>query len=99
MAALGMMNDAYFVGRTELLQWLSGDLGLAVNKIEECASGAVYCQILAAVHPKKVPVKKLNLSAKHEYEFIKNFKVLQESFNAAGITKVQTRIACKCSPS
>ena len=46
----GMMHDAFFVGRNELIAWVNALLALRLTKVEQCASGAVYCQIMDAAH-------------------------------------------------
>ena len=46
----GMMAPAFFVGRNELISWVNDLLGLRLTKVEQCASGAVYCQIMDAAH-------------------------------------------------
>jgi len=83
----GMMDAAYFVGRNELLNWLNELLSLGYTKVEQTASGAAHCQIMDAIYPGKVPLHKVNFNAKFDYEFVKNFKVLQEIFNKVGIEK------------
>jgi len=79
-AAIGIMEGAYFVGRLELLQWLNDFFGFEYQKIEDCASAAAYCQIFDAIYPNQIPLSQVNFSAKHEYEFIQNFKILQKGF-------------------
>jgi len=83
----GMMDAAYFVGRNELLNWLNELLVLGYTKVEQTASGAAHCQIMDAIYPGKVPLHKVNFNAKFDYEYVKNFKVLQEVFAKIGVEK------------
>jgi RP/EB family microtubule-associated protein len=57
---IGMMDSAYFVGRNEILAWVNSTLHLALSKVEEAASGAVYCQLMDVVHPGMVNMHKVN---------------------------------------
>lgn len=41
--AMGMMDEGYFVSKTEILKWINDMLQLNLSKIEELGSGAVYC--------------------------------------------------------
>jgi hypothetical protein len=51
MSSIGMMDAAFFVGKNELLSWLNELLQLNYTKVEQCANGAAYCQIMDAIYP------------------------------------------------
>lgn len=71
-----MMTGAYFIGRKELLEWINKLLRLnpAYTKVEQCCTGAVYCQILDAMAPGKVNLKKVDFKANQEWQYVQNFK-------------------------
>eukprot|EP00466_Bigelowiella_natans_P020171 jgi/Bigna1/129275/aug1.8_g3983 len=83
----GMMGEAYFVGKRQLLDWINSFLDLNYTKVEQAASGAAHCQILDAIFPGKVPLTRVNFDAKYDYEFVKNFKVLQGVFQKMDVQK------------
>eukprot|EP01114_Cavostelium_apophysatum_P015191 TRINITY_DN4092_c0_g1_i2.p1 TRINITY_DN4092_c0_g1~~TRINITY_DN4092_c0_g1_i2.p1 ORF type:complete len:108 (-),score=25.91 TRINITY_DN4092_c0_g1_i2:91-414(-) len=101
MANIGMMEGAYFVGRVELLNWLNDLLKLDYTKVEQTCTGAAHCQIMDAIYPGKVPLSKVKFDAKHEYEWVNNFKVLQNVFDKLGLDKfidVQKMVKGKYQP-
>mmetsp|Transcript_2945 Transcript_2945/g.6833 ORF Transcript_2945/g.6833 Transcript_2945/m.6833 type:complete len:349 (+) Transcript_2945:400-1446(+) len=85
--AVGMMNEAYFVGRREIIDWLNELLSLNLSKVEETANGAVVCQVMDALFPGTVPMKKVNWGARSDHEFVSNYKVLQAVFDKLSITR------------
>jgi RP/EB family microtubule-associated protein len=85
---IGMMNEAYFVGRKELLTWLNTFFKFNYDRIEQVCTGAAHCQIMDCLFPGQVPLNKVNFFARFDYEFIKNYKLLQNVFNKLNISKV-----------
>jgi len=83
--------------RTELLQWLNDLLQLNYTKIEQCGTGAAYCQIFDSIYG-DIPLSRVKFTAKHEYEFLANFKVLQNVFKQHKVDKpipVDKLVKCK----
>jgi len=83
--------------RTELLQWLNDLLQINYTKVEQCGTGAAYCQILDSIYG-DLPMTRVKFAAKHEYEFLANFKILQIVFKNKKIDKpipVDRLVKCK----
>ena len=83
-----MSQSEKFVGRTELLDWLNDTLHLQYSKIEDCANGAAFCQLIDMVHPSTVPLQRVNFNASLAHESMENLKILQDVFVKNGITAV-----------
>jgi RP/EB family microtubule-associated protein len=81
------MEGAFFVSRTDLLQWVNKLLAVNLTKVEQCASGSVYCQIVDSCHPGTVKMGKLNWMARADHEYIPNYKILQAAFDRNCIEK------------
>jgi len=84
---MGMMHEGYFVGRKELINWIRQYFDPGFSKIEDLASGVVYCQIIDNVYPGAVAMSKVKMGAKTEVDFIHNFKVLQTAFGKKKIDR------------
>lgn len=75
------------MSRTELLAWLDSFFQLNISKVEQCANGAVYCQVIDACHPNAVSMRKVNWAAREPHQSLLNYKVLQQAFDRCGITR------------
>lgn len=84
---IGMMEGAFFVSRNELLDWVNGLLQLNVTKIEHLASGAAYCSVIDALFPGTLAMNKVNWMARSDFEFVQNYKVLQQAFERNSIQR------------
>ncbi|ANB11755.1 microtubule-binding protein BIM1 [Sugiyamaella lignohabitans] len=65
--------------RQELVNWVNDLLLLDITKVEQCGTGAVYCQILDSIFL-DVPMSKVRYDVNTEYQYLNNFKVLQNTF-------------------
>mmetsp|Transcript_17462 Transcript_17462/g.25807 ORF Transcript_17462/g.25807 Transcript_17462/m.25807 type:complete len:327 (+) Transcript_17462:130-1110(+) len=84
---VGMMDQAYFTGRRELLDFFNDLLKLNLTKIEETASGAVACQLTDYIYPGTIPMSRVNWDARSDYEFVQNYKLLQAAFKKKKIQR------------
>ncbi|RKP04337.1 hypothetical protein CXG81DRAFT_5077, partial [Caulochytrium protostelioides] len=83
--------------RTELLAWLNDLCQLSYTRIEQCGTGAAYCQVLDAIY-RDCPLSRVKFGAKHEYEYMANYKVLQNVLDKHGIDNavpVERLMKCK----
>eukprot|EP00927_Polykrikos_kofoidii_P082972 TRINITY_DN8396_c0_g1_i1.p1 TRINITY_DN8396_c0_g1~~TRINITY_DN8396_c0_g1_i1.p1 ORF type:complete len:271 (+),score=49.50 TRINITY_DN8396_c0_g1_i1:218-1030(+) len=87
MSSVGRLDSVCTLSRGELLAWVNTEFCLSLQTIEQCANGAVYCQIIDACHPGSVPMKRINWAAKLDHECIPNFKVLQQAFDRCEIVR------------
>ena len=63
--AIGMMEGAFFVPKSDLINWANTLLALDISHIEQLGTGAVYCQIVDSMFPGRVPLQRVNWKAKN----------------------------------
>lgn len=82
--------------RSDLLNWLNSTLDLDYKKVEQCGTGAAFCQLMDSVVG-DVPMAKVKFNANTEYDYLHNFKILQASFNKHNIKKgIEVERLVKC---
>jgi len=54
-----MLKSGYFTPRQEIIVWINTVLKTEVTKIEQLGSGSIYCHLLDAAYPGKVPLNKI----------------------------------------
>ncbi|GAA6018638.1 hypothetical protein JCM11491_006175 [Sporobolomyces phaffii] len=82
--------------RSELLGWINDLLQLNYTKVEQCGTGAVYCQLFDSIY-QDLPMSRVKFDAK-SHEYLTNYKILQASFKKHGLDKaipVEALIRCK----
>jgi len=87
---IGMMHPAYRVGKNALLDWINSSFGVNYSKVEECATGAIYCQILDAIYPGSIKLQNVNWGQKDRLspeKLMFNWKIVQKIFSKKHITK------------
>lgn len=62
-----LQDPHYFMGKGEILGWINDTLGLRLSKVEETCNGAVACQLLDALHPGMVNMKKVSVWGQLSY--------------------------------
>lgn len=83
--------------RTELLEWLNELLQINYSKVEQCGAGGAYCQVMDSIYG-DVPMNRVKMNAKQEYEYLANYKILQNVFKAHKVDKpvpVERLVKCK----
>ncbi|KAH7099167.1 calponin homology domain-containing protein [Auriculariales sp. MPI-PUGE-AT-0066] len=73
--------------RTELVQWVNDLLQINYTKIEQLGTGAAYCQIIDSIYGARHPMARVKMNAKLDYEYLQNYKILQNHFKAHKIDK------------
>ncbi|KAI9659068.1 MAG: hypothetical protein M1821_002028 [Bathelium mastoideum] len=83
--------------RQELLAWLNNLLQLNITKVEQCGTGAAYCQILDSIY-NDLPMGRVKFNVNTEYAYLQNFKILTSAATKHHIDKpipVEALIKCK----
>ena len=87
--AVGSMDSAYFVSRTDLVSWVNSVVPeCGIQKVEQCCTGVPYIQLLPFLFPQVATVvHKAKIPARSEYECVMNLKLIQDVFSKNGITR------------
>ncbi|KGK38672.1 hypothetical protein JL09_g2212 [Pichia kudriavzevii] len=73
--------------KSELLDWINPSFAVNYTKIEQCGTGAIYCLIFDALYPNTINVSRVHRSPQSEFQTMSNYKLLQQGFNKAKITR------------
>lgn len=70
-------NEVAYGGRSDLLDWVNGFLNLSLSSIEQCRTGAVYCQLLDALFPGDVDMRHVSTDDDDPRAALANMRVVQ----------------------
>lgn len=83
--------------RQELVNWINDLLLTNITKVEQCGTGAIFCQIFDSIYM-DVPMQKVRFDVNNEYQYLNNFKVLQGVFTRYRIDRsipVERLVKCR----
>ncbi|KAF1350913.1 calponin homology domain-containing protein [Delphinella strobiligena] len=83
--------------RQELLAWLNSLLQLNLTRVEQCGTGAPYCQIYDSIFL-DLPMSRVKFNVNAEYAYLENFKILSNAFRRHRIdhpVPVEQLVKCK----
>jgi len=86
-SSIGLQHPAFAVGKVTLLQWIEDTFQLKYAKVEECATGAFYCQVLDCLYPGQIRMNLVVWNSKLDYEWVNNFKLAQAVMVKNNISK------------
>lgn len=84
---IGQMDPCYFLGRRDILDFVNETCQVQLGKVEQTCNGAIASQLLDYIHPNAVAMHKLDWTATNDYQYMNNYKVLQNAFKKLKIDK------------
>ncbi|XP_051510104.1 DNA (cytosine-5-)-methyltransferase 3 beta, duplicate a isoform X2 [Myxocyprinus asiaticus] len=73
--------------RYEVLSWINETLQTKFTHVEQCRSGACYCQLMDWLFPGTIDMSKVKFQSQEESDFLQNYSLLQTAFRKTGVTK------------
>ncbi|KAH8266076.1 hypothetical protein KR038_002269 [Drosophila bunnanda] len=67
--------------RFQILAWINSELNTYLYKIEDLGTGAIYCCLMEKLFPGIIDMPKVKCQANQEYEFLANFRLVQNAFD------------------
>ncbi|XP_034485164.1 microtubule-associated protein RP/EB family member 1 [Drosophila innubila] len=78
-------NSSKKWSRIKIIIWVNKTLDCNVPRIEELRTGAAYCQLMDILFPGTIRMRKVKFLCNQPFEYIDNFRILQQSFNELGV--------------
>ena len=80
-------DPAFRATNKDILLWINRTLNTSFSSLTDASNGAAHCQLCHMLHPSAFGAdwKKVNWTAKNDYELVNNFSILNRAFNKANI--------------
>ena len=80
-------DPAFRATNKDILLWINRTLNTSFCSLTDASNGAAHCQLCHMLHPSAFGAdwKKVNWTAKNDYELVNNFSILNRAFNKANI--------------
>ncbi|XP_059359701.1 DNA (cytosine-5-)-methyltransferase 3 beta, duplicate a isoform X4 [Carassius carassius] len=71
--------------RYEVLSWINETLQTHFTQVEQCRSGACFCQLMDLLFPGSIDMSKVKFESQKGTDFKQNYSLLQAAFQKTGI--------------
>ncbi|KAK7135884.1 hypothetical protein R3I94_014533 [Phoxinus phoxinus] len=75
------------VSRYDVLSWINETLLTNFTQVEQCRSGACFCQLIDLLFPGSIDMSKVKFEFQKSSDFMQNYSLLQTAFQKLGITE------------
>ena len=84
---IGGSDPAFRATNKVILLWINRTLNTSFSSLTDACNGAAHCQLCHMLHPSAFGAdwKKVNWTAKNDYELMNNYSILNRAFNKANI--------------
>uniref|UniRef100_A0A8C2FGN1 DNA (cytosine-5-)-methyltransferase n=1 Tax=Cyprinus carpio TaxID=7962 RepID=A0A8C2FGN1_CYPCA len=73
--------------RNEVLSWINETLQINFTQVEQCRSGACFCQLMDLLFPGSIDMSKVKFESQKRSDFLQNYSLLQTAFRKSGVTE------------
>ncbi|XP_016397602.1 DNA (cytosine-5-)-methyltransferase 3 beta, duplicate a [Sinocyclocheilus rhinocerous] len=71
--------------RYDVLSWINETLQTNFTQVEQCRSGACFCQLMDLLFPGSIDMSKVKFESQKRSDFKQNYSLLQTAFRKSGI--------------
>uniref|UniRef100_A0A8C2KQK4 DNA (cytosine-5-)-methyltransferase n=1 Tax=Cyprinus carpio TaxID=7962 RepID=A0A8C2KQK4_CYPCA len=76
--------------RYDVLSWINETLQTNFTQVEQCRSGACFCQLMDLLFPGSIDMSKVKFESQKRSDFKQNYNLLQTAFRKSGIKQLLT---------